>query len=485
MTYEEDPTKLTRHYRTRPKKSGEKTNYRPLEAHDYDYEEDIVNANHSSRSHSDPNAPQDPKLRRSWLNRQVEKYTIVNPNSNSNTSHTHPDSYRTALFDNPIYKVVDFQMESAKQSGKSYKDPLSKLERDEKNWLDKRQKELNKQAIRIMFGSSVALSMWFLWSTTNSLMEKAPAHPAAGVEIGSLIELKFSAGGRVLQEPVVLGLFTERAPAACENLHRLVTGRHDEAGVDLVGKSVFSCDAACGMFMGSMGANGRGGVTVIPAKQGERSAPARLRQLPREDPDLPPFKWAVVSCAPCFLKNGGFNSIFGIINNANPMRIGQQEFGAAHQIVSQGKGDAYTRLITGRTPNRLRDDFEPEMDGVYVFGTVLQGFNTLQFIMSNCHGKPPHFAPQAPKAIVYSHENISTPEMANDRYRHENAAKLKKQQRAAARLDAAIETSAVCIVSARVLDMSNRLKKQVLPKINHEGEFGGMPEEAEMQLAPA
>eukprot|EP01064_Diplonema_japonicum_P008629 TRINITY_DN1606_c0_g2_i3.p1 TRINITY_DN1606_c0_g2~~TRINITY_DN1606_c0_g2_i3.p1 ORF type:complete len:390 (+),score=74.74 TRINITY_DN1606_c0_g2_i3:36-1205(+) len=257
-----------------------------------------------------------------------------------------------------------------------------KRDEEEKHWLEKRRKEMAKKGERFLAGFSLLMMLWFANSFYKMMKRKKPDHPAKHVYVGELVELVLEIDGKIM-EPFVVGLFTQRAPFACENFSRLVSGDNPD-GLKLQDTPFFSLDnnAIYGGCITHQDA--RGGAVVIPDCK---------TRLPTEDPELPPFKYALVSCAKGFLANGGFTSIFGILATDNPAAFGNKKHGdferAAHERV-RGVGRS---AVTGDHYHYSRYPLDPVEDGGYVFGTIVQGQEVFEQVFGSLRSTAPYFKP--------------------------------------------------------------------------------------------
>eukprot|EP01065_Artemidia_motanka_P035626 TRINITY_DN43521_c0_g1_i1.p1 TRINITY_DN43521_c0_g1~~TRINITY_DN43521_c0_g1_i1.p1 ORF type:complete len:438 (+),score=98.63 TRINITY_DN43521_c0_g1_i1:37-1314(+) len=328
----------------------------------------------SGSRHYDKTAPKDPEERKEWLKQQLKGYTPAT---------TDPKAFDRAM---KIYQLAEFDEKNPDKE-------MTLQDMQERAWLAKRKKQLDAMGSTVMIGVGLAVTLFFANSIYNLLTAARPEHPAFGVEIGAACELVLALNGKKFKDPVVIGLFTERAPHASENFHRLVKGSDDGT---LAGSEIFRIDGRSGLYGGSVAGSGndsRGGVVVTPLPEGAPKMNPQLRRLPQEDSDLPPFKWAVVSCNRAFQRNAGFNSIFGILATDNPASIGASQSLDAQQYGEQQVRSTITKIIFGKSAAPVRQDLDPEFDGAYVFGTVLSGQHVLQYLLTEAAGKPPMYRP--------------------------------------------------------------------------------------------
>eukprot|EP01061_Rhynchopus_euleeides_P014268 TRINITY_DN2473_c0_g1_i1.p2 TRINITY_DN2473_c0_g1~~TRINITY_DN2473_c0_g1_i1.p2 ORF type:complete len:448 (+),score=148.41 TRINITY_DN2473_c0_g1_i1:99-1442(+) len=313
---------------------------------------------------NDPNAPGTSAERKEWIASQMKGWKAPQKND------TFEDHVKRANLTH-----VNFFGES----------DMTAREMEEEKWLAKRQRELNKQGHRVLVGSGVLMAAYLLYIVYKNLTRTPNEHPAKNVYVGELVELKLSVGGTPLPQPVVIGLFTQRAPKASENFHRLVTGENDK-GLSLKDLEFFRVERHA-LYGGVLpGQDARGGVVVVPD-----APPGRL---PQEDSELPPFKYALTACKRSFYSNGGFDSTFAILSTDNPPSLGHKSYATEHARVSElrSRGQLFGSL-TGEKVVVPRMEFYPPSDGAYVFGTVVQGTETFDLLMDMVRSKPPHFVP--------------------------------------------------------------------------------------------
>ena len=182
---------------------------------------------------------------------------------------------------------------------------VTEADRKEEAWLQKRQRELDKNSDVVFVGSGLLIGMYFVYVIYCSVTRKADEHPAKNCYIGEMVELTLSVDGQVFKEPVVVGLFTQRAPAACENFRRLATGDNTK-GLSLTDLPFFRIESHALYGGVEEGKDARGGVIALDGL-GAR--------LPQEDSELPPFRYALTSCKRAFYSNAGFDSTFAILTS--------------------------------------------------------------------------------------------------------------------------------------------------------------------------
>ena len=234
---------------------------------------------------SDHRAPKDstPAERREWLKKQHEAYKAPRKADAQGT------------WEGREGKVIPMFGD---------RDLPSREDQAEGAYLAKRRKQLEKIGDKVLVGGGALITLWAAYLLYKALTRRKEEHPAKGVYVGEAVELKLAMDGQTFVEPVVIGLFTQRAPFACDNFHRLVTGENEQ-GVSLTDTEFFQMNAGESLYGGTLkGQGARGGVVAVPG---------HTHRLPAEDSELPPFKYALVSCARSFFANGGFTSTFGIL----------------------------------------------------------------------------------------------------------------------------------------------------------------------------
>eukprot|EP01063_Lacrimia_lanifica_P012776 TRINITY_DN19474_c0_g1_i2.p1 TRINITY_DN19474_c0_g1~~TRINITY_DN19474_c0_g1_i2.p1 ORF type:complete len:347 (+),score=144.51 TRINITY_DN19474_c0_g1_i2:227-1267(+) len=272
-----------------------------------------------------------------------------------------------------------------------YKD-LTEDERKEQAWLAKREKELEKKGVMVMGGLGFLITLWMLYTQYQRMTSKRGKHPAATCYVGTTVEVTLQVDEKIYEKPLVFGLFTQRAPHACENFIRLITG-DNERGFKLEGTEFFRYEQNSILYGGvPEGKDARAGMVALPG--------STLR-IPYEDPELPPFDYALVSCAKAFVQNGGFTSVFGILDTDNPPQIGHKECEEFDIVASGRMAGSFRQGITGVKREYLRKELDPQKDGAYVFGVLVDGRDVFKHVLAQLHSKEPYFRPRE-RVIVKS-----------------------------------------------------------------------------------
>ena len=319
-----------------------------------------INAGKGSR-HNDPNAPIDREERKAWLKKKLAGYENVGKSTKQQEIER-----RSRVRTEGEYIL--------KSTGK-----YDALMKDEENYLSKRKKELEERGQKILLGVGVLLTCYVVYTIVNLLTERPPQHPAATCFIGTTVEIKLKIGEHEYKKPILIGLFTQRAPAASANLIRLV-----ESG-KLIGTEFFKIDKASLYGGVTAGGDARDGIVDLPGDE--------LQFLPYEDSELPPFKYCVVSCARAFHKNSGMTSVFGILLADNPKTIGNLESRDYFRVAQHNHRGTVAAAITGRRRLTTREELDPYRDGSYVFATVIEGKDVLNHIIATTKSLPPSFRP--------------------------------------------------------------------------------------------
>ncbi|KAJ9444943.1 hypothetical protein DIPPA_23088 [Diplonema papillatum] len=315
----------------------------------------------------DPKAPEGREERIRWLNEQTRSYQPLG-------KYTAPQEYEDRTASKFVHAYGD-------------KGDLTTRHKEEDAWLAKRQKELSKRGERIAVGAGVLVAAWVIYTSYKWATNAKTVHPASNVFIGETVELRLEVDGVPLSDPIVVGLFTQRAPAACENFVRMALGNDDR--LKLAGTEFFRADDGT-LYGGTRpGTDARGGVVLLDGQK---------TRLPHEDPELPPFKHALVSCQRAFYKNGGFTSTFGILTSDNPRKIGLQPCEDFERVRVQRKQSMLRSTFTGVRRQFLRAQLDPLADGAYAFGILLKGGAALEEVVATVAGQPPMFKPS--KSVV-------------------------------------------------------------------------------------